>query len=80
MTGAAGLLALAYTGNPEMATDPEALPRLVALGAGGGALVGFIIDTLHRGQRTVFVCPPAARAGSALSVVPSSRLARRPWH
>jgi hypothetical protein len=70
VTGAAGLLALAYAGDPEMATDPEALPRLVALGAGGGALVGFIIDTLHRGQRTVFVRPPAAKAGSVLSVVP----------
>ena len=68
--GVAGLLGLMYAGDPEMAADPEARPGLVVLGAGGGALVGFIIDKLHRGQRTVYIRPPAAGAGSVLSVVP----------
>ena len=68
--GVASLLGLAYAGDPEMATDPEARPGLVVLGAGGGALVGFIIDKLHWGQRTVYIRPPTAGAGSMLSVVP----------
>jgi hypothetical protein len=68
--GAGGLLGLVYAGDPEMATDPEARPGLIVIGAGGGALIGFIIDKVHWGQRTVYVRPPTARAPPGLSVMP----------
>lgn len=68
--GVGGFLGVAYAGDPEMATDPEALPGLIVLGAGGGAIAGFIIDRCHRGQRTVYRRPPSGGAGPALSVVP----------
>jgi len=70
LVGAGGLLGAVYAGDPEMATDPEGSPALIVLGASGGALVCYIIDRLHWGQRTVYLRPPAGGARPALSVVP----------
>lgn len=53
--GVAGLYGATYVGDREMATDPEGLPAVVVTGAVGGALVGFIVDKLHRGRRTIYV-------------------------
>jgi hypothetical protein len=53
-----------------MATDPEARPGLIVMGACGGALIGFIIDKIHWGQRTVYIRPPTARARPGFSVLP----------
>jgi hypothetical protein len=68
--GVGGLLGVAYVGDREFATDPEVLPGLVVAGAAGGALVGLIVDKVHRRQRTVYVGAPAGRTPLTLSVAP----------
>lgn len=65
--GAFGLWGIAAIGDREMAHDPEAGPALVVLGAGGGALVGYIIDRIIPGRQTVYL-RPRSRTPVALSV------------
>lgn len=68
--GAAGLWAVTYAGDSEMATDPEAAPSVLVLGAAGGALVGYIIDRCHLSRRTVYLRGRAGGASPSLKVAP----------